>query len=439
MSVSDPNQYVKKYRNTRQQVKDADIAERDREQLLAFGEAKFDTNKASTAKANLFSALQVARLAVANDLPPLTEWEQTDYTNFAARLARSDLDGVPDGGYSENYRRSLKQHTKNFFEFLNRNWHDEITVGTAPESPVTRDDLISQDELAALFGAAEHPRDQCLLVLPLATFQRNAALRALRISDVNLTDSPQTAYIQLNTDARGQKRASGKRPLTFATTYVKKWLEVHPRKDDPEAPLLCVISDSGNANRGAALAKDDSYNNRLRTLAERAGLDKERYTSSIGRREATIRAHLLRHTAITRAGRSEQFSDQIIKRWAGWTEDSNRLRDYVHLSDEDLLTAAQTAYGGAEEDELAGRPKPGECERCGHPTEEWMRACPRCSLLLSPEAGALSDSLDNLRGDIAEAGFETTDAEMIELLKMLRKTTDNPAALRKAVEAARDE
>lgn len=438
MTVNDPNSDVRKYQQTRQQVKGADIPESDRETLLEFGEAWFTKNKPSTAKSNLFSTLKVAKLAASNDLPPLTEWVLSDYNHFVARLQRDQLDGVPDDGFSDNYQRSLKQHTKNFLGHLGRDWHEDITVGAAPKSTITREDLITQDELAALFGAAEHPRDQCLLALPLATFQRNAALRALRIKDIHITESSQTGHIAINSDAEGQKRASGKRPLTWATAYVENWLKVHPRKDDNEAPLLCVIGNSGNADRGAPLSRDATYNKRLRTLAERADLPEERYRSNTGRREATIGAHLLRHTGITRAGLSEKFSDQVIKRWAGWSEDSDRLKTYMHLDDDDVLAAAASAYGGDDaEDELAHRPEPGNCDRCGHATEAWMRACPNCTMLLTPEAGVLSESLDDVHEEATEVGIESTDPETIELVKMVRESTD-AEALQEAIITALD-
>ena len=434
MTVDDPNSDIRKYENTRHRVQGADIPETDREILLEFGEAWFTMNEPSTAKANLFSTLKVAKLASTNGLPSLAEWEKTDFDSFAAQLKRAQLDGVPDDGYSANYRRALKQHTKNLMKHLGRDWYEDITVGAAPKSSITREDLITQDELAALFGAAEHPRDRCLLALPLATFQRNAALRALRLKDIHIPGASQTGYIALNDDADGQKRATGKRPLTWATAYVEKWLEVHPRSDDPEAPLLCVIGNSGNAERGAPLSRDASYNKRLRTLAERARLPEERYRTNTGRKETTIGAHLLRHTGITRAGLSEKFSDQVIKQWAGWTEDSDRLRDYMHLTDDDVLAAAAVAYGDDNaEAELAHRPEPGNCDRCGHATEAWMRACPNCTMLLTPEAGLLSESLDDVHEEATEAAIESTDPEIIELAKLIRESTDDPVGLQEAL------
>jgi len=440
MAVDDPNDDVRKYKNTREQVREADIPTADRDALLDFGEAKFTASEASTAKSNLYGGLKIARLAVDNDLPPLTEWAKTDFDTFSARLVRGDLDGVPDDGYSKNYNRSLQQYTKNFMKELGRDWVEDVEIGAAPDSEVTRDDLITQDELAALFGAAEHPRDQCLIALPLATFQRNAALRALRIKDVTLTENPQSSYITLNDDADGQKRASGKRPLTWASAYVEQWLDVHPRRDDPDAPLLCVIGNSGNASRGDPMSKNDTYNQRLRTIAERAGLPEDRYRSSVGRRERTLGAHLLRHTGVTRAGLNEELTDQVIKKWAGWTEDSDRLRDYMHLTDDDLIAAAAGAYGDDDvEHDLAERPDPGECDRCGHPTEAWMQACPNCTMLLTVSAGMISNQLDEIEEEATDTAIESTDRETIEIAKLIRDSAADPEALREDLRGVLDE
>lgn len=438
--IDDPRGDIRRFKNARRRVREAieqgDIPGADGEELLAFGDHRRGEGAPSTAHSQMENCRKAAKKAAGVGLPSLIEWDERTLNRFMVRMEDGEFPEEylnpysDDGSWAEGTRRNVKQHLKNFFGFLGREWAGDVYIGAPPQGSVEREDLLTQDELTAMWEAAEHPRDEVLLALPLVTWQRNAALRAFRVGDVHLPPEGRTGYITLNEDALGRKDAAGKRPLTWATGPIKRWIAKHPARDGTDfaaAPLLCVITDAGNAVKGAPLANTESYNRRLRTLAERAGLDRDRWIQSEGRKERTLRAHLLRYTAATRAAVSDEYSEATIKKWAGWTQDSPQLRRYIQLVEEDVLAAANEAHGI--ESELPLRPEFSKCPSCGGPVEEWHRACPACTGLLTDEAWVLREAAEGINEDATEAAIDATDAEEIEAHQAVRETTANQDAL----------
>lgn len=424
-ATNDPNNDVQRFQNQIRLLEDTDrpLHDADRDQMLAFAEYCFSEKAASTAGNQTANVRKHGERAAEAGLPPVTEWESTHFDRYTGRMKRGDLPGGPDGGWSEGTIRNVRQHFKNFLTYLGREWAEEIEMGAVPDPKVRRSDCLTQEEISAINDVAEHPRDRALFALPLATMQRSGALRALRIKDIHLPADKQTGYITINSDANGQKRATGKRPLHWATAYAEDWLAVHPRRDDPDAPFLCVITDSGKAVKGSAISKT-SYNNRLRTLAKRAGLPEERYKVSVGRKEKTISCHRLRHTAITRAALNPEFSDQIIKTWAGWTPNSSQLENYIHTEDDDVLAAVDDSYAD-DGDTLAHNPTPDECPKCGYSDPGPMNACPNCTMLLTAESAVATATAEEANDEATEAAVESTDEDMIRLLNHAREGTDD--------------
>lgn len=439
-STNDPNNEIRNYQNERQRVQDADISDRDRAAILRFGDHLRSDHSPNYSYQNMASCRKVAALAGVVGEPPLVEWDKPTYDRFMVRMEDGQF---PDehlpakGSWSEGYLRNFRQHLKNYFAFVGHEWAPEVKIGKPPEPSVEREDLLTQDEMTALWEAADHPRDECILALPLATWQRNAALRALRVGDVHLPDNDRTGYVQINEDALGRKAASGKRPLTWATGPVERWLAKHPARDDSdfdEAPLLCVITDAGDATRGAPLSTNESLNRRLRKLAERAGLDRDRWDTTHGRKQRTVSAHTLRYTGITRAAISDDYNDTTVKAWAGWEMDTPQLKRYVQVVEEDILAAADEAHGI--ETALAGRPAFDNCPKCGGPTEEWHNACPNCTTLLTDEIWQATEAVDETHEQATEEAIETTDAQLVAALKGVREGTADPEAVAVAITEA---
>lgn len=386
-ALTDPNDDRGRIDREQDRIDAADMAEADRDALGKWRIYLENNVSLRYASQQLLNVREAAEIAEDIGAPPLSAWDEADFKEFYNRLSRDDVPDEygPDGGWKEGTLRNKKQHLKNFHKWLGREWAGDIEIGAAPSPTVEPDDLLRPDELADLWDATDHARDEALVALPLCTWQRNAVVRSFRVGDVHLNGGGE-AWVRIFRDASGRKGATGKKPLSWAAGPLKRWLDKHPGGDDEDAPLLAVIANTGTAEPGDPLQNNETLNQRLRFLAEKAGLDRDRWDRNTGRKERTIRAHLLRYTGATRAAKSDDFGESTVKKWGNWTQSSEQLDRYIQLTDDDVLASWAAAHDVSGEAFESDRPEFGTCERCSAPVEEWHATCPTCGHDVGEEA-----------------------------------------------------
>lgn len=409
MSNVDPRNDRQEYQNERKRIQDdiedGSIGEDEGAALLAFGENKRESVKISTAGSQLNYIRRSAEMARAIDFPPLLEWEQGDFERFLSRLKNGEVPDRflrftgPDGwgeGSVRNFKNAIKQYllylrsrsddNRSWTDGLGREWVEDVELGAPASAKVDPNDLLSPDELASIWNAIERLRDRALFAVAYCTWQRNAVLRSFRLDDVDLHDGGTTGVIRIFEDALGRKGASGRKPLSWSAGPVSKWMEVHPRKDEPDAPLFCSISDHGSSISGTPLSTAESVNRRFRNAAKEAGLDRDRWDTQYGRKQRTIRAHLLRYTGATRAAKSDEYAEATVKQWGNWTQSSGQLDRYIQLTDDDVLASWAAAHDIHSETFSTEQPEYGNCARCQGAVEDWLPTCPSCGHDLSESA-----------------------------------------------------
>lgn len=422
MSLNDPNDDRNRYRKERERVvdavKDDRIPEDVGDALLAFGDHKDESSAKTTATRQLQYCRRCADMANSVGAPPMTEWDQGDFEAFYGRLKNAE---VPDRflryvgpeGWGDGSLRNFKNGLKQFLVYLasrdnddrawtdddSREWVDDIELGAPPKPKVDPHDLLAPDELSAMWSVIEGLRDRALFAIAYCTWQRNAVIRSFRLGDVEVYNGGVEGVIRIYEDALGRKGASGRKPLSWAVGPVTQWIEAHPRRDDPDAPLLCVTHDAGDAEVGAPLSTAESVNRRLRKWAKQAGLERDRWDTNYGRRQRTVRAHLLRYTGATRAAKSDVYSEPTVKKWGGWNQSSDQLDRYIQLTDDDVLASWARAHDINSDIFEAEHPEYGNCGRCEGPVEDWLPACPSCGHGLDEAAPVTSKSLDVRLGE----------------------------------------
>jgi site-specific recombinase XerD len=388
------------------------------------------THEYSTRATKVTYLRKLSIRAEAGGHPPLTEMDgASDFYALHDGIRDGTNPDVKDDGQAESTLRTLRSAARTFFrDALDVDWAEEINVDGPQQSKVTEDDIFVGDEVEKLFAAARNPRDKALMGALLATGQRISALLSLRLRDVDLDG--QTGFIYLNDEAIGLKGAAGKRPLLWATEYVKNWMDVHPCAGDPEAALFCVTQGQDHPEREDAAEPMSTWgvNQQFRRIRDRANIDKP------------VNPHNFRHSAITRMVR-DGVPDQQIKWMVGWKPDSGQFERYTHLKDNEMAAAMLDHYDlGADEESTIGKPRMEECPSCDAALDAWVNpvACPGCGLSLSHEAGAIEDAAEDAEEDATERGFESTDPEEIEALEAIRDAVDDPAALAEQLAALED-
>jgi len=424
-NLNDPGKYKEKYERARDRLENKNINEEDRKAIRSF----VDNRKAN--KDLAYSSLEqyCTVLLRASELAekPLTEWSDkdpengkydSDYTEFVRGVSEGTLPGVKEDGYSDEYVRSFKQVLKPFFRYLNREWSEDIAIGQPTRGKITEEDCFTSDETARMFQVAD-TRDSAIIALWLATGQRASAICSLKRGDVTFTQN--RGRFKLNPEAVGLKGAEGLRPMLWASPYVKRWVDKHPRREDDDAPLFCAKRNGAHYDIGDPLSYE-AIKQMIESVCEKADIPEEK-----------VQTHRFRHTAIRRMVR-DGLTEQQICFIVGWHEDSSQLSRYGSLKDETHSSDIEKEYGLREEEETDIGVSFENCPKCDSALSELVDPayCPECGLPLKHSATETEEQIkDDIYQSKGEAEGEGEGEEALDKMKELIK--ENPELLEELV------
>lgn len=220
---------------------------------------------------------------------------------------------------------------------------------------VRPEDLVTDEEVLKLLELTDHPRDQAIIIVLYETGAEARELLNMKVKSVTLT--PEISHVTLSIG-----EAVRRQRIRDSVPYLSSWLNVHPLKEDPEAPLWVTRQHGLRAM---------SYDNLHRVLVQ------AKKSASI---KKPISAVWLRHACLTKMAKVLK-NEQLLKKFAGWSPDSRMAAVYVHLSGMDLDEEMSRLYGetpSKEEEPLEGPLKPKQCPRCGDKLAPTHLFCPRC-------------------------------------------------------------
>ena len=403
--VDDVQNYQRKFENQLAKVEDADIDERDREAITKWVRHLDADGERGTG--TIISLLNRIRLSAERADVSLVEMDRDDVDGLLFSLKHDhDL----SEGTRRNYRKALKQ----FHRWRGKDWAEDFTIGVSPDREVDPNELLAEHEIQALLDAAENPRDKALIALLADTGLRIGAIASLRIRD--LDTSGRTTLISINENAN-VKDASGTVPLTWSEGHLASYLDIHPRRDADEAPVL-------HKQGGYYEGKDDgalTYQylaRRVKEVADDAGVDRKK-----------CNLHNFRHTAISNWIR-EGLSEQAIKHRASWEVDSDMIGVYSAVRDEELNDQILDHYDIAPDERVDdGTRDIEECPRCDTTLRGSESFCPSCAVPLSAVAAERADEVD----DDTFVSAQNANGHTGEVIAELRRRFNNDAEFRALV------
>lgn len=203
------------------------------------------------------------------------------------------------------------------------------------------------------------------------------------------------------------KNGKDDRPLqlTHCIQQLRNWLENHPRKSDPEAPLLVNLSNKGNGNRGKELSSKN-LNEVLKRLAKRADLE--------GIDSDTLSVYDFRHSSATFRGTEKNWGIQRMLFWYVWKK-PDRAKTYCHENEKRMRKAILADKGITPEKEENSTMQMKTCPRCEKERSTDADYCPRCSLPLDTEKAMKDSKLKQAGKFLVEMKLdEKIDGEEIE-------------------------
>jgi integrase/recombinase XerD len=295
--------------------------------------------------------------------------------------------GKPLSPYTKN---TIKMQTKAFLQFLGYTDVADIIKCKNLKGKKLPEDILTKDEVIEIIDNAGNPRDKALFGLLYETGCRVGELLSMKVKNVEFMNNGGCAA------TFPQGKTGPRRALIFNfAPYLRQWIDAHPMKDSPNAPLWIT-----NDYRATQLS-DISLRYLLREIVKRTGIKKRVYP------------HGFRHSRATHL--AEHLTEQQMKAYLGWTPGSDMASVYVHLSGKDIDKSIMAMNGIEDLEVPIDTMKPGTCARCNELTPPNAKYCFKCGLPLT---------------------YESKQADDDTLKTLLDKIKENPELLIKALENA---
>ncbi|ADC64369.1 integrase family protein [Ferroglobus placidus DSM 10642] len=299
---------------------------------------------------------------------------------------------------SDETKRQYKIVLKVLFKWLNGGEYPEAVKWIKTSSKSRKDKLpekiLTEDDVKKLIDAADNPRDKALIALLWETGARISEIYNLKIGDF------QDHVYGLQIVIRG-KTGARRLPLIESVPYVRAWLNMHPERDNKNAPVWVNVGTKGKGKKVGyrALVK------MLNEVAKKAGIDKP------------VNPHNFRHSRATFL--ANYFTEAQMCEWFGWVQGSDIPARYVHLSGRDI-DAAYARIHGIKDERVPEKSKltPINCPRCDEKNAPDARFCHRCGQALTLEAALEVEEAESI---VLEAFATLKDEDVLKMLEFITK------------------
>jgi integrase len=225
--------------------------------------------------------------------------------------------------------------------------------------------LLSEQEIKAIQRATSNPRDRAFIAVLAATGARRGEMLNLAIRDIQIRPY---GYDMILTGKTGTHPSP---PVVREYAKILRvWLEHHPMRDNPDAPLWTRLRSGHWGSRNQAINRVQAHNI-VKNAAREAGLKRN------------VHMHMFRHTENTMETK-RRVPAAARRKLHGWTENSTVPNLYEHLTDEDSVNAVLVGYGLKPEQEPE-KETTATCGYCGEENPSMNKYCHMCGTPLTGE------------------------------------------------------
>lgn len=239
---------------------------------------------------------------------------------------------------------------------------------------VTPEKLLKPEDFEALVKAADNRRDKALLHVLFEAALRPGEILKMNVGSVEFKDG----YCLISVSGKtGVKRI----PVVVSFKPLLEWLEEHPERTNPNAPLWTSLSTNYMGRR----LSYQRFRYMIKRMARKAGL------------KFDVWPYLFRHSMLTAL--VKVFTEARLEQFAGWIHGSKMAKHYVHFSARDLEDAVLELHGLKNPDASEAVPRLVQCPRCGSRNSPGNVRCNHCGLILDRETAFKIESEDRRRDD----------------------------------------
>lgn len=254
--------------------------------------------------------------------------------------------------------------------------------------------ILTESEIDRLISVAEHARDKAFVSMLYELGARIGEIGTLSIKDISRDKYSFTLDLSGKTGHRTPR-------IVASDPYLSAWLNMHPLKDNPNAPLWIMLGDRNKQER----MKYAAFRALILRLKEKAKIRKRLYP------------HLFRHTRVTHLLANKQVNESQAKVYFGWVPSSKMLSEYSHLVSKDVNDTMLEINGIKTPETGKQEPRVKQCPRCEDLNPKDHLFCKKCGGVLDVKTAM---DLDEKRGGFDDILLELADEE--EFQKALVKT-----------------
>ncbi|MFB6134431.1 MAG: tyrosine-type recombinase/integrase [Halanaeroarchaeum sp.] len=251
-------------------------------------------------------------------------------------------------------------------------------------------------DVLPMIESTRNSRDAAMIATAWNLGARPFEFQDITVGDV--TDSQHGLQVTVH-GKRGQRSPT----LILAVPYLQRWLDDHPDRDDPDAPLWSKLTSPEGIS-------DRMFRKILETAAERAEVTRPVTLSNFRKSCASYLA-------------SQNVNQPNIEDHMGWTRGSSIAARYVAVFGTENERQIAKAYGADVEESEPEPIAPVECVRCKRETPKDRDRCMWCGQLLTPEA---IEKLQRDEGEVRRAVLDLVrdDPKVIDQIEKSERLMD---------------
>src|SRR5665811_480110 len=252
-----------------------------------------------------------------------------------------------------------------------------------PQKLKAGEDIPTEEEMKYLSDAAINPRDK--------TFFEMAREVGIRIGGIGSRQIKHVTFDELGAKVTMYDKTMRGEPVRFvsSSSYLHIWLDNHPFKTNPEAPLWIDLEKTA---KGPIPLDYSGFRAMIFRTVERH--NKRAENLNLPKITKRIHTHLFRYHAQTR-DELDGVPRSIMCKQRGWKTDSKMPERYARIVTKDVDSYYAKKFG-ITGSEIKEQPKPGRCPRCKEVNAPGMGYCFKCGLPLSSKAENVEQQLQSM-------------------------------------------
>lgn len=302
-------------------------------------------------------------------------WRNKDLVDMNRDDLKKMMNKIEDEDFAEWSKQGYRIAMKKFYKWVavekqgqklepkqypdTVNWINTTIKANKKKLP---DDVLNEDDVKKMIDVADTPRNKALICLLWDSGCRIGELLNTKIKDLSFDKYGATITLWGKTGSRKVR-------LVPSVPYLATLKENHPNKNDFNSFLFVG---EGTRNKGQRLLYN-AVDSLLRKIKDKAKIKKK------------VHAHAFRHARASYL--ASKVKEPVMRELFGWTQQSQMIATYVHLSGRDIDNEKLRADGIEipEDKEEESKLKPIKCPRCSVMNGSEATFCQKCSMILDEQ------------------------------------------------------